>query len=343
MTGVPERHEKLRIVARAALIVDLIGSVATGGYGLSLLHDRPDAGLGFLAGGATGVVLGLLLYCQFVLIHKIVNYAYRGYDALLDAAGVLRRQEEYTHTIAENSNLSEWAKRIVHREKDFEFLRDSIQGAIVRQDWEAAEHLIRDVDTVFGYHDAAARFLEQLEQARKATSEERVAAALARFDKLCDDEKWEQARRECERLKTLFVGDPRIASLADEIEARRQEHKHKLLADYDEAVRNADVDRAHGLLFALDKYLTPKEADAIKQSARGVFRARLEQLRTQFSLAVADQEFNKAIATGEELINEFPNSVYAGEISKMMPVLRTRAQQQQKAPHAAAVARTTPS
>jgi hypothetical protein len=342
MTGVPERHEKLRIVARAALIVDLIGSVAAGGYGLSLLHDRPDAGLGFLAGGAVGAFLGLLLYCQFVLMHKIVNYAYRAYDTLLDAAAVLRRQEGYTHTIAENSNLSEWAKRIVHREKDFEFLRDSIQGAIVRQDWEAAEHLIRDVDTVFGYHDAATRFHEQLEQARKATGEERVAAALARFDKLCDDEKWEQARRECERLKTVFVGDARIASLADEIEARRREHKHKLLADYDEAVRNQDVDRAHGLLFTLDKYLTPKEAEAIKQSARGVFRARLEQLRTQFSLAVADQEFNKAIATGEELINEFPNSGYAGEISKMMPVLRTRAQQP-KAPHAAAVARTTPS
>jgi hypothetical protein len=340
MTGIPERHETLRTVATVALTIDVAGSLAACVYGFIRLPGDPGTGLAFLIGGAAGLLFGVLLYCQVLLIHKFVNYAYRAYDALLDATGILRRQEEHARTIAENSNLSEWAKRIVHREKDFEYLRDSIQGAIVRQDWEAAEHLIRDVETVFGYHDAAARFREQLDKARRATNEERISAFLTRFDKLCDEQKWEQARRECERLKALFPDDARIVALVGEVEVRRQEYKHKLLADYDEAVAHEDVDRAHRLLYELDKYLTPKEAEAIKQSARGVFRARLEQLRTQFSLAVTDKEFAKAIAVGEELIREFPNSGYAAEISKLMPVLRARAQK--KGPATVAAARSSP-
>ena len=146
----------------------------------------------FLAGGIGALLIGILLYCQVVLIHKFVNYAYRAYDTLLEAADLLRRGEEHSRMIAENSNLSEWAKRVVYREKDYEFLRDTIQGAVIRQDWESAEHLIRDVDTEFGYHDEAAHLREKLEQARKATTSERIAAALARFETLCGQQKWDQ-------------------------------------------------------------------------------------------------------------------------------------------------------
>ena len=330
MAGVPPQHQNLRRVATAALVVDLTGSVGALVYGVFALAARGNTavGLGFMAAGLAGSLFGTLIYCHVLLVYRFLNYAYRAYDTLLDAADLLRRQEEHTHAIAENSTLSEWTKRVVYREKDYEFLRDTIHGAIIRQDWEAAEHLIRDVDTEFGYHDEAGHLREELNQARRATTEERVAAAVARVDALCNRQKWEQARGECERLRVLFAGEARIAALPREIELRRQELKRKLLAEYDQAVRSQDVERAHRLLFALDQHLMPKEAEALKPSARNVFRARLEQIKTQFSIAVSYRQFASAIEAGERLMREFPNSGYAQEISKLLPVLRQRATQQ---------------
>ncbi len=327
------RHQQVRHLATAALVVDVFVFSGACGYGVFQLIVADDAarGLAFVGAGLAGLLFGVLLYCLVLLVHKFVNYAFRAYDALLEATELLRRQEEHGRTIAENSSLSEWAKRIVYREKDYEFLRDTIQAAIVRQDWEAAQHLINDVDTQFGYHDEAAHWREKLEQARQATTQERVAAALARFELLCDQMKWGQARDECERLRALFPAEERILALPRELEQRRQDVKRKLLRQYDHALRTQDVDHAHRLLYALDEYIVPQEAEALKESARGVFRARLEQLQSRFSIAVSYKQFPSAIEAGEHLIREFPNSGYAQEISKLLPILRERARQPGKA------------
>jgi uncharacterized integral membrane protein len=335
MLGAPTQHEKVRWFATAALVVAVIGSLAACAYGVLLaVQGNAPLGLGFLGAGLAGLLLSVLLYCQVVLVHKFVNYAHRAYDALLEASELLRREEEHSRLIAENSNLSDWAKRVVYREKDYEFLRDTIQGTIVRQEWEAAEHLIRDMEKEFGYHDEAAHLREKLAQARRATTEERIAAARARVESLCQQHKWSQAGTECTRLSAIFPGQSAIAALPREIERRRQDAKQQLLRDYDQAVRNEDVERAHSLLFELDQYLDPKEAEALKESARGVFRARREQLKARFTIAVSYKQFPSAIEAGERLMREFPNSGYAQEISKLLPVLRQRAGEQ--APHVTA-------
>jgi len=341
MTTPPTDRVVLRRIATAALVVALAGAIVACGWGayLASAEATRSGGVALLCGGAMGLLVAVLLYAQVVLLQKFVAYAYRAYEALLTTSELQRRTEEHIRTVAENSHLSEWSKRIVHRNKDYEFLRDTINAAIIRQDWESAEHLIGDVATEFGYHEEAARFRQQLEKARKATNEERISAVLARFDKLCDERKWAEAHGDCERLQALFPDEPRIAALPAEIEVRRQEYKRKLLGDYDQAVRNEDVDRAHRLLFALDQYLVPQEAEALKESARGVFRARLEQIKTRFSIAVSYKQFANAIAAGEQLMREFPNSGYAHEIAKLMPVLRERAQQPQRSTHAAAAPR----
>ncbi len=322
-------HSRLRRVATVALVLNLVAAAAGIAWGVYECLFLGERALGVvLIGGSIGAALfGLLLYCQVVLVHKFVSYAYRAYQSLLESAELLRRQEEHTRTIAENSNLSDWAKRVAYRERDYEFLRDTINAAIVRQDWESAEHLIGSLEKEFGYLDEAGHLRERLQTARRATNDERVAAALARFEALCADHKWAQAHAECERLSQLFAGDARIAGLPQELERRRQDVKRQLLKEYDAAVRSQDVDRAHRLLFELDQYLVPQEAEALKPSARSVFRARLEQLKTQFGIAVSYKQFYNAIGVGEQLIREFPNSGYAHEITKLLPVLRDRARQ----------------
>lgn len=319
------RYAGIRRVASAGFALLALGGLAAAGYGGYLLYAlRSLDPIWWLAGGLSAVLLSTLLYAQFLLLHKLANQDFRNYEALLDMVDLLRRQGDYARSVAENSALSDWSKRIVYREKDYEFLRDTIQGCIVRQDWESAEHLIETLEEELGFKAEAERLRGDVAQARQATTEERVAAAINRFEALCGAQKWEQAEREVKRLQTLFPGQPRIARLGEEIAQRRERYKRYLLQEYDQAIRIHDVDGAHRLLFELDRYLSPNEAAALKESARGVFKAKLLQAGVQFSLAVSDRQWAKAIEIGAEVIHEFPNSRYAQEIQAMMPALQRR-------------------
>jgi hypothetical protein len=316
----------VRRFASLVLALALLGwGAASGLGGWWISEGRFESGVMLLVVAGASLLAVALLFCQIVLLHKVANNSFREYEALLDVNDLLRRQGEHWRTVAENSALSDWAKKIVFREKDHEFLRDSIQGAIIRQDWEAADHLIRALDEEFGYRQEADQFRAQVQEARDATIEERVIAAVERVEALCAARKWDQAQREARRLADIFPSHERIAALLSDVEQRRRAYKTELLTRYDQAVRRHDVDGAHELLIELDRFLSPNEAAALRESARGVFKAKLLQLGVRFSLAVSDHQFAQAVEVGQTVIREFPNSRYAQEIRSMLPALRRRA------------------
>lgn len=320
-----ERFQILRRLAALAMIIDVVGALSAiiaGAWALG----RGETTLAALCllGGVMGLVLGALAYCQLVIVRKFESNTFRLYDAILDSNELLRQQAGAIRAIADNTAMSDFARRVVHREKDHEFVRDSIHGAIIREDYEAALHLIDALGRELGYGDEARALKAEVDKARAATLDERIAAAVARFDRLCSDHKWEQARRETLRLVKQFPGSERIAALQAEIDLRRQQHKRSLLKEYDQAARRNDVERAMQLLMELDLYLAPNEAAALKDSARGVFRAKLMQMGVQFSLAVTDKQYQSAIDIGQQIVKEFPNSRYAHEIGDMLPHLRRR-------------------
>lgn len=328
MTSGSSSVDAFRRQAFAGLVVAVVFGLALGMVAANeLLKSPANHGLGvlLLALAGVAVVFGVCSYAQAALLGKLVSTTVRSYDATLELLETARRTSEHTHAAAENSGLSDAAKRVIYREKDYEYLRDTILAAIARQDWEGAEHLIHDLGHEFGYLEEASRLRDQLESARRLTTEESVAAAIARVDQLCDEERWTQAVRESQRMLGQFRGEPRILQLSARIDVRRREFKKRLLGEYDVALRTHDLDTAHRLLVHLDQYLEASEADSLKESARTVFRARLEQMRAQFSVAVSCKQFAGAVELAEKLIREFPNSGYAQELSRLMPVLRERA------------------
>lgn len=320
-----ERFRALQRVATLALSIDVLMALVAGAAGVGALW-RGDATLAAicLIGAVVGLVLGVLGYFQLLIVRKFESSTFRLYDAILDSNEVLRQQAATIRAVADNTAMSDFARRVVHREKDHEFLRDSIHGAIIREDYQAALHLIESLDRELGYAEEARSFRAEVERARAATLEERIEAAVNRFDQLCAARKWEQARREAARLVTQFPGSERIAALPAEVDLRRQQFKRSLLREYDQAARRNDVERATQLLVELDLYLAPNEAAALKDSARGVFRAKLMQMGVQFSLAVTDKQYQGAIEIGQQIMKEFPNSRYAHEIADMLPHLRKR-------------------
>lgn len=325
MPNAPSRFAALRRIAAFTLALAVLTAAALLGFGIYFARaGELVGGIALAGGGVVALTFGILSYCQLVLTQKFEGNTYRLYDAILDANETLRRQTDLIHTIAENASMSDWVKAVVHHEKDHEFLRDTIHGSIVRQDWQAAEHLIQSLDEQLGYRDEAVELREEIKRARDATLEEKIERAIQRFDKLCEVRKWEQAARETARLQKLFPQSDRIGGLVSELELRRNEYKRNLLKQYDLAARNNDVEKAHKLLVELDHYLAPNEAAALKDSARGVFKAKLMQMGVQFNLAVSDKKVASAVDIGQRIIREFPNSRYAHEISEVLPHLKKR-------------------
>jgi len=157
-----------------------------------------------------------------------------------------------------------------------------------------------------------------------ATTDEKVDAQLRRIQQIVERRDWGRAKREAERLTALFPGSDKAAALPKQVQASYVKHKRQLLEAYGQAIAKNDVDRGIELLRELDPYLTPQEAAALEESARGVFRAKLHNYGVRFAIAVTDQRWDEALATGEEIIREYPNSRMAQEVRQNMDHLRAR-------------------
>ncbi|MCJ7543793.1 MAG: hypothetical protein MUP47_04380 [Phycisphaerae bacterium] len=263
-----------------------------------------------------GVVLTLLETHQIV---TDVSGRLSRVETLVDEAA------ESLKSIASLSSLSDKAKSTIYREHELEALRETIHHHLMLQDYDAASTLINSMERDFGYGEEARRLREEVAASRKATVEEKVDGSLRRFQEILDRHDWARATREAERMMRLMPNNPRIAQLPAGIQTARVAHKRQLLQEYGEAIRKNDVDRGIELLRQLDLYLTPPEAAALQESARGVFRAKLQNLNLQFTMSVTDQRWADAVATGEQIIRDFPNSRMAMEVREKMNLLHARA------------------
>jgi hypothetical protein len=266
------------------------------------------------------VVAGMVL--TVLETHQVVsdasNRLSRVETLVNDAAGSLK-------SIAGVASLSDKAKSTIYRERELEALRETIHHHLMLQEYDAASALITSMDREFGYAEEARRLREEVTASRKATVDEKVDASLRRFQEILDRHDWPRAAREAERMMRLMPNNPRIAQLPATVDAARAGHKRQLLQEYGEAIRKNDVDRSIELLRQLDLYLSPQEAAALQESARGVFRAKLQNLNLQFTMSVTDQRWADAVATGEQIVRDYPNSRMAMEVRAKMNLLRARA------------------
>jgi hypothetical protein len=227
--------------------------------------------------------------------------------------------------LSDLARLSDQTKSLLFRDREIEAFRETIHADLMRQDYKSASALIDSIESRFGYADEAARLRQEVEESRKRSLEEKIDAAIARIDEICQRNDWNQAQREAQRVMRLFPDNPRVAALPDRIRQAHGDRKRELLQEYAESVRKSDVDRGVELLRELDNYLAPQEAAALQESARGVLRAKLHNYGVQFAICVADQRWAEAITVGEQIMKEYPNSRMAQEVRERMDQLRQRA------------------
>ncbi|MBN2210698.1 MAG: MgtC/SapB family protein [Sedimentisphaerales bacterium] len=280
---------------------------------------------------STSLLLGAAaLAVTFITLTIVLARLLSGCDSMVaDMRKLLAGQtqtEAVLTNISENLLLSDKIKTIAFREKDRMVLTSAIEEDMRMERWSSAVLLIKELEDRFGAAEDASRLRSDLQRLKNATQQEKIEAAVKHIESLWMIHHYVDAQREVESLLNLYPRQPEVQKLRGETEKRREEHKKELLARWETAVKKNDIDQGVELLKLLDDYLTPTEAAALEESARGVFKANLLNMGVQFKLFVTERKWNQALNIGRKIIEEYPNSRMAQEVREKLDILSERAQ-----------------
>ena len=327
MSDLPSRHLPLRRTSTIVMcLAVLIGLVLIGAGLFMLIAEQPDTiGVVAIALGAALGVGATLLHVICLLILKAESNLNRIHGETLDLQDRVRRFEPMIKSLSENSQISEAARSITNRAHEREAVRQAIREEMYSGDWEAATYLIELMEERFGYKQEAQAIRAEMNQIREMTIEEKITQAISHIEKLLTAYQWDRAGQEIHRLMKLFPRHERVLALPNHLAALRAKHKQELLAEWNKAVERNEIDHGIAILTELDKYMSPKEAEALRESARHVFKEHLLNMGVQFGLAAAENRWRDALEIALQIRKEFPNSRMAKEVGDKLEVLRVRA------------------
>jgi len=301
------------LIAIALFVAGIVVIARGGGFAL------------FAAGGVSVVAVLIVWPIASILTSEQADRKARTEHLIKPVSDRMDQVLVMLNLISEQQLLSDRAKAVAFREKDRDALRRAISEEIMRGDYDAAYVLADDIERSFGYKAEADRLRDQIKAGKFEAIGKVVAESVKIIDRYAQTEQWPAAMAEAQNLVKQFPGAEQVAKLPAEIEARKNAHKQILIGNWNDAVARHDVDGSIAILRKLDIYLTPQEAETLEESVRGVFKEKINQLRTQFSLAVQDHHWAEAIRIGDQIMHDFPNSKIAQEVRESMDGLRKRA------------------
>lgn len=318
-TGLASVLSMMRVVVPVATLVAV----------LAILIGHPDKSLWLRIEAVSSAVIVVIL-CEVAIgtasaLIKLESNTYRVHDLMMDVRDSAVKQTKLLETIARQTQLSDMARGIAYREEERDLIRRAFNESLIGGDFEAAAFLADQLEERHGHRSEADRLRGEIEAARLDNARRRAKESLERIEALLNRHDWDAARFEMENLMRAYPADQNVQKLPELLRQRRMDHKRRLLKEWDESVQRNEIDRGIELLKQLDQYLTPNEAAALEESARGVFRAKLHNMGVQFSLAVHDRQWTEALEIGQQIIAEFPNSRMSAEVREHLDALKQRA------------------
>ena len=297
------------------------GVAAVAAFALAIYGYSND-NLGVLALGGLAVVLVLAVApVSFISIARTSGEAIE-MDALMAELRSLRASVD---KLREYQALSDDARRVLNRSRERELLLRAIEEDIAAEDWDAAIVLCDELAGRFGYREDAEQFRQRVENARSATRDRNVAAAIAALDGLIVQRRWDHALNHAASIQRLYPDSPRVNGLPQRVDNARERYKHDLERRFLHAAQSEGVDEALELLKELDAYLTEADAEPYRELARGVIGKARDNLGASFKLAVRDKRWRDAARIGERIIADFPNTRMAEEVRSLIDSIRERA------------------
>lgn len=283
----------------------------------------------FWIGGVYAVFAALLLLFELTYSQK------KNGEKLDNTVEMLSRQSNLIVQITQASRLSDTAKEIVFRDYEQMELGEAALTKLHQHDFNEADSMVAAIAEHPKYAELANRLKRMSEKYRSATEDGRVNQIVTHIEDLFDQKLWIQAAAQTENLIKMFPYSEKAKTMPNHLRERKDRQKRELLAEWDLAVREKDTDRGLEILKELDLYLTPAEALALQESAATVFKTKLHNLGVEFSVAIAEQNWKKAVETGRDIVQNFPNSRMASEIRSKMDILQERAKKLYPDPPAA--------
>jgi len=272
--------------------------------------------------GASGIYA---VFAALLFFYEIVYSLKRNNEQLDNTVETLSRQNNLLIRISQASHLSDTAKEIVFRDSEQMELGEAALTKLHQHDFDEAESMIHTMSEYPKYKELASRLKRMAEKYRNATEEGRVNQIIAHIENLFDQKLWIQAAAQVDNLVKNFSYSEKAKAMPSRLRQRKDRQKRELLADWDLAVREKNTDRGLEILKELDLYLTPNEALALRESASTVFKTKLHNMGVEFSVSVAEQNWKKALETGRDIVQNFPNSRMASEIRSKLDILSERA------------------
>ncbi|HIJ66873.1 MAG TPA: hypothetical protein HPP87_10355 [Planctomycetes bacterium] len=307
-------------------------AAASGIGGAIAAHASPDGSRIALALWAIGSVSFALavLSCFFAILlltRENVKSIKDNAEKLDNTVEMVNRNRSLLGQIAQGVRLSDAAKEIAFRDADRLELAEAILAKLHQHDFDTTYAMIDEMAHRTAYQDLAQHLKKTTDKYRSATEEGRINQIIAHVDKLCEQSHWSQAAAVIERLITTFPHSEKARAMPSRLQRQKARRKRELLAEWDTAVKRQQTDQSLEILKELDQYLTPTEGLALQESASSVFRTKLHNLGVQFSLAVSERQWQKALQTGQQIVGDFPNSKMAHEIRSKMDILHERAKE----------------
>jgi hypothetical protein len=245
---------------------------------------------------------------------------------LEEVTGALEKIHAGLTQINHSTRVSEAAKAIAFRDADKQSLREAVLEKLQRQDFDDAQQMINEIAKRPEYMELAEQLKTQVQEYHAATDQERIHQAITHIEKLLNNCQWVRASAQIEGLIKAYPDNEQIKLMRQTLLDKKQERKKILLAAWDDAVKGQETDRSLEILKELDLYLTPNEGLALQEAARDVFRTKLHNLGVQFSIAVTEKQWDRALNIGQLIIKDFPNSRMSEEIHGKLNVLKQNVQ-----------------
>lgn len=265
------------------------------------------------------------IFAILLISYEIVYSLKRNNEKLENTAETLSRQNNLLTRISQAAHMSDTAKEIVFRDSEQMELGEAALTKLHQHEFDEADSMINAMSEYPKYKDLAIRLKRMSEKYHSATEEGRVNQIISYIEDLFEQKLWIQATTQVANLVKMFPYSEKAKTMPARLRERKDRQKRELLADWDLAVRDKNTDRGLEILKELDLYLTPNEALALRESASTVFKTKLHNLGVEFSVAVAEQNWKKALETGRDIVQNFPNSRMAAEIRSKLDILSERA------------------
>jgi len=215
-------------------------------------------------------------------------------------------------------------------EKKRHDLKHQIGHLIEVNDWQAVEAILEKLRIEFGAHDTMVTDLTgRVGMVRAQRARQDAESAKIQLRQLLAANAWPQAEEIMIGLLNRYPDDPNIKAMAEEVRRERTRFEHDIMSrmftDMKECSERRDWRRALQIGEEICQRYTSEprveqlrneQLSTLRQNAEAQERREEEEL---FKEMVRSKRYDEALGVAHRVINKFPTSTTAAELSKLLP------------------------